>query len=117
KRRDVVFYTYSRTWQCTTSPIVTWALPTGRIFTTLLSVLIGASATRGAVTFVAGTAVSFDSANSSTSGKYSPDVRFICSARSSSTMFTTNWPRASTLVSVSFFPLARGEQENAIVGG
>jgi len=63
------------------------------------------------------TAVSFVTANSSTSFGKSPDVRFICSARSSSTTLTTNSPVASTLRSVSFLAPSRGEHENAIVGG
>src|SRR5262245_7737714 len=87
------------------------------------SIATGARATRGAGTFTQGAASSPASANSSTSGAYSPEVTFICSARASSTTLTTKLPVLSTFLSVSFLvrvapgASAREEDENAIVGG
>ena len=57
------------------------------------------------------------SANSSTSGGYSPELRFICSARSSSTMLTTKSPVCSAFRTVSLRSRARGPEEKAMVGG
>src|SRR5215510_11893437 len=79
--------------------------------------LMGASATRGALTFTPGAAVRPVSANSSTSGGYSPEVRFICSANASSTMLTTKSCVYSILRIVSFFLSSRRPEENASVGG
>src|SRR4029077_3228196 len=95
----------------------------GMLCTNRHSMLTGASATRGAPTFTPGAASRPTRANSSTSGGYSPDVMFICSARASSTTLTTKLPVASTFRSVSFFvfsmlgAIARTDDENAIVGG
>jgi len=86
------------------------------------SMLMGASATRGGFTFALGAAVRPVRANSSTSGGQSPDVRFMCSPRASSTTLTTNSRVASTLRRVSFLVRAeprspRSEDEKAMVGG
>src|SRR5262245_15114938 len=94
----------------------------GMLRTKRHSMLTGARATRGAATFTPGAASSPATANSSTSGGNSPDVMFICSARSSSTTLTTKLPVLSTLRSVSFLAfapgaMARAPEENAIVGG
>ena len=56
-------------------------------------------------------------ANSSISGGYSPEVWFICSARSSSTTFTTKSPVCSAFRTVSLRFFARGPEEKAMVGG
>src|SRR5204863_1043275 len=69
---------------------------------------------------VAGATARPASSNSSTSGGYSPEVRFIRAARASSTTLTTNSRVASTLRSVSFLPSApapRNDAANAMVGG
>src|SRR5207249_3348305 len=79
--------------------------------------LMGASATRGACTFTPGAAVRPVNANSSTSGGYSPEVRFICSARASSTMLTTKSRVYSIFRTVSFLLPSRRPEENAKVGG
>ena len=84
------------------------------------SMAIGASATRGGCTRVAGATARPASSNSSTSGGYSPEVRFIRAARASSTTLTTNSRVASTLRSVSFLPSVpapRNDDEKAMVGG
>src|SRR6185503_7470196 len=79
--------------------------------------LMGASATRGGLILTLGPVVKPVSANSSTSGGYSPEVRFICSASASSTMLTTKSCVYSIFCTVSFFPPARRPEENARVGG
>ena len=61
-----------------------------------------------------GTAVSLVTRNSSTSAGKSPEVRFICSARSSSTTFTTNSPVASMLRSVESRAVSASEWSAAV---
>ncbi len=92
-------------------------MPTGITWASRHSRLIGASTTRGDRTRTPGAAVRPVSANSSTSGGQSAEVWFICSARSSSTTFTTKSPVCSALRTVSLRFRARGPDENATVGG
>src|SRR5215203_895734 len=79
--------------------------------------LMGASATRGTFTFTLGALVNPVSANSSTSGGYSPEVRFICSTRASLTTLTTYSPVALTFLTVSLATPSREPAENITVGG
>src|SRR5262245_45582479 len=66
------------------------------------SMLMRDSLTRGGFTTSLMTGVSVDSANSSTSGGYSPEQTFIASAMSSLTTLTTNSFVARMLAMVSF---------------
>src|SRR5690242_5279848 len=89
------------------------------IWCSLHSMLKRDSFTRGGFTSSLGAAVSPETTNSSTSGGYSPEQRFIFSAKSSLTMFTTNSRVASILTSVSFLgrspPRIMGQKQ--ITGG
>src|ERR1051325_8609651 len=89
------------------------------IWWSLHSMLTRDSFTRAGFTRSLGTGVSPESANSSTSGGYSPEHAFIFSAKSSLTMFTTNSPVASIFTSVSFLgrspPRIMGQKQ--ITGG
>src|ERR1700730_4778261 len=68
----------------------------------LHSMLTRLSRTLGGRTRSLGTGVRPETVNSSTSGEYSPEHKFICWAISSLTMFTTNSCVARTLARVSF---------------
>src|SRR5205823_12749650 len=85
----------------------------------LHSMLIRDSLTRGGFTRSLGIGVSRDFSNSSTSGGNSVEQIFICWAKSSETTFTTNSLVASTFRSVSFFEpsLSRIMGQKQITGG
>src|SRR5258706_5922875 len=95
--------------------------PPGRVLssticTNLHSMFTCDSLTRGGRTRSLGTGVNPETANSSTPLGYSPDVRFILSAISSLTIFTTNSPVAFTLRYVSFRG-SRKDVEKQTIGG